>query len=303
MNGRINGPGMGGSAPLGLLGAIALGALGLGAPPPAHAGSAVIAPPPGTAAAPGQIVRAEFTQTAPGAGVQVRITVRKTATTLPACETTVSWPADASKLPHTGTTGQQCYRAGSNDLVACDSPEAMALSCDMKQDGMRRHINPLSYSAVPKPSGGHYDKTECVKDNTTGLIWEGKLNQSGHLRHYENTYTNLDNHQPGDASAYVATVNAQGLCGFSDWRLPTVRELQGLVDYSKPHPGPTIDTDWFPHTRADNDYGYWRGGYWTSESVAGVPAGAWLVYFHFGYVSYYLRYYDVGAVRLVRSSQ
>ncbi|RRD38923.1 DUF1566 domain-containing protein, partial [Comamonadaceae bacterium OH3737_COT-264] len=211
-------------------------------------------------------------------------------------------PPFVPKLPHTGTTDQQCYEAGSDALVACDSPEAIALSGAEKQDGMRRHINPMSYSAVPKPGGGHYDKTECVKDENTGLIWEGKLNQSGHLRHYENRYTNLDNHQPGDASAYVAAVNAQGLCGFNDWRLPTVRELQGLVDYSKPHPSPTIDTNWFPHTRAD-DYAYWWGGYWTSEPYAGNPAYAWYVHFGYGYVYGYHRGDVDGAVRLVRASQ
>ncbi|MDO4705709.1 MAG: DUF1566 domain-containing protein [Comamonadaceae bacterium] len=284
---RMKGAGMGGSASLGLLGAITLGTLGLGAPQPAHAGSAVIAPPPGTFAAPGQIVRAEFTQTAPGAGVQVRITVRKTGAAGPA------------KLPHTGTTDQQCYQVGSDDLVACDSPEAIALSGAEKQDGMRRHINPLSYSAVPNPAGGHYDKTECVKDNNTGLIWEGKLNQSGHLRHYENLYTNLGNDQPGDASAYVAAVNAQGLCGFSDWRLPTVRELQGLVDYGKPSPGPTIDTHWFPHTWA-SAWNY--GGTWASDSAAGNSARAWGV--NFGYGNAVGGGRDLRrAVRLVRASQ
>ncbi|WP_347486039.1 DUF1566 domain-containing protein [Vandammella animalimorsus] len=303
MIGRMKGPGMGGSAPLGLLGAIALGALGLGAPPPAHAGSAVIAPPPGTAAAPGQIVRAEFTQTAPGTGVQVRITVRKAATALPACETTVSWPADASKLPHTGITGQQCYRAGSDDLVACDSPEAMALSCDMKQDGMRRHINPMSYAHVPNPAGGHYDKTECVKDTVTGLIWEGKVDDSNHLRHYAKRYTNYGDGRARDTSEYVAQVNAQGLCGFNDWRLPTVRELQGLVDYSKPYPYPPINTDWFPHTWDDSNT-YWAA-HWASDSYASEPAYAWFVDFRHGATSWLERHsrgYIQGAVRLVRGA-
>ncbi|RMX00001.1 DUF1566 domain-containing protein [Allofranklinella schreckenbergeri] len=146
---------------------------------------------------------------------------------------------------------------------------------------MRRLIHPLSYSAVSNPAGGHYDKTECVKDNHTGLIWEGKVNQSGHLRHYANLYTNWDNNQPGDAGAYVAEVNTQGLCGFNDWRLPTVRELQGLVDYGKPSPGPTIDTHWFPHTWT-SAWNY--GGTWASDSAAGHSARAWGVNFGYGSV-------------------
>lgn len=108
------------------------------------------------------------------------------------------------------------------------------------------------------------------------------------------TYTNYGDGRAGDASAYVAAVNAQGLCGFTNWRLPTVTELQSLVDYGKPYPGPTIDTNWFPHT-----LGLF---YWTSESVAGAPVHVWGVSFDSGFV-------DGGnrggsqPVRLVRASQ
>ncbi|RMX01778.1 DUF1566 domain-containing protein [Allofranklinella schreckenbergeri] len=159
-------------------------------------------------------------------------------------------PSTSGKLPHSGTTGQQCYKKDSDDLVPCNSPEAVALSGAEKQDGMRGHINPMSYSFVPKSGGGHYDKTECVKDNVTGLIWEGKVNNSADRRHYQNLYSHEVSAVFPDVGSYLRHVNGIQLCGFNDWRLPTVYELQSLVDYSKPGRSlPAINTDWFPYTR------------------------------------------------------
>ena len=34
--------------------------------------------------------------------------------------------------------------------------------------------------------------------------------------------------------------------GFSDWRLPTIKELTHIVNYDIPYPGPTINTGYFP---------------------------------------------------------
>ena len=85
-------------------------------------------------------------------------------------------------LTDTGITSAQCYGEGSNTLVSCTSTEATSLNS--QQDGMvgRDVSNPdnndgklgFSYSLVPNSGGGTYDKTECVKDNITGLMWEGK---------------------------------------------------------------------------------------------------------------------------------
>ena len=48
------------------------------------------------------------------------------------------------------------------------------------------------FSLVANASvGGTYDLTECVKDNSTGLIWEGKPTSGD--RSTDNTYTNYDN--------------------------------------------------------------------------------------------------------------
>ena len=190
-----------------------------------------------------------------------------------------------SKLPHTGITPNQCYQADSNALVSCASDGAIALSGAGKQDGMYTNLNPMSYSLVDS-----YTKEECVKDNVTGLIWEGK--PASGTRAESVTYTNYGDGRAGDASAYVVAVNAQALCGYTDWRQPTVDELETLVDAGRTNPA--INTTWFPNTS-----GTW---YWTASPDVGSSNNAWNVSFSDGYVYYGLRYND-GHVRLVRASQ
>ncbi|WP_238945215.1 Lcl C-terminal domain-containing protein [Allofranklinella schreckenbergeri] len=197
----------------------------------------------------------------------------------------------APKLPHTGVTDQQCLQVGTDARVPCNSAQAIALSGAGNQDGMRAHINPMSYSEVPG-----YDRTECVKDNVTGLIWEGKVNIPGHLRHFELRYTNQGDGSAGDVSEYIQhVVNAKGLCGFHDWRLPTAEELHGLVDYSKSRWKVHINREWFPHTQ--------RERYWTSDAQSRDPSNtAWYINFNDGDVNDDSRSFSY-AVRLVRSGR
>ena len=143
------------------------------------------------------------------------------------------------------------------------------------------------YSLVAKASGGTYDKTECVKDSSTGLIWEGKT-ASGTARAGDSTYTNFDNPDsiqkltgghPAkptqaeiDASTnsmgYLQSVNDSALCGFTDWRLPDKLELFGIVDAGQ---NPTIDNAWFPSTES------WH--YWSSSPVVGYSGSVYTVHF------------------------
>ncbi|TXT38352.1 MAG: hypothetical protein FD135_2960 [Comamonadaceae bacterium] len=228
----------------------------------------------------------------------------------------------ASLLTDTGITASQCYAAGSNALTSCTSAAALALND--KQDGMlgRDVSTPdnadgklgFSYSTVPNPAGGSFAVTECVKDNITGLTWEGKTATgpragSATFTNYDSTaqaqfstgitFANMTFVNPSQAQidastnavGYKNAVNASALCGYTDWRLPTADELQSLVDYSVDTSRPTLDVTWFPNTP-----GY---VYWSASPYAGDVVGAWVVNFNYGRVVNYLRY-NAYHVRLVR---
>ncbi|MBK9359642.1 MAG: DUF1566 domain-containing protein [Rubrivivax sp.] len=190
----------------------------------------------------------------------------------------------AAKIPGTGITANQCYAAGSNALVACDSPGAVALNG--QQDGHRAGVNAMSYSLV-----GAYSKEECVRDDVTGLVWEGKT--SSGARAGTRRFANQGTVGTNDADGYVREVNDARLCGFSDWRLPTAIELQGLVNYGVPSPGPTISTTWFPNTTG--------AVYWTADGSAERSSEAWYVNFDYGSSSWSPRNL-LYAVRLVRGT-
>lgn len=149
------------------------------------------------------------------------------------------------------------------------------------------------YSLVFKGCNGSvaefYDKTECVKDYATGLIWEGKTTSG--LRNYTNVYTNYDSTtalQKRNDSYYIVptqaeindgtnsvgfknAVNASGLCGINNWRIPTKDELLSITKTSE---YPTIANSWFANTI---DWAHW-----TSSSHPSDEGFAWLVGFYDG---------------------
>ncbi len=150
----------------------------------------------------------------------------------------------------------------------------------------------------------------CVKDQVTGLTWEEKESDPQHPRYGGHTYRwwlEGEQHHGGytepsdsgtcgtpgcDTQSYLNWVNQNGLCGFTDWRLPTVVELSSIAVLSSVIPA--LDKNYFPNAPQPR--------FFTSQSLARDPSRAWYVYFSDGSVSATNKG-DASHVRLVRGGQ
>jgi hypothetical protein len=150
----------------------------------------------------------------------------------------------------------------------------------------------------------------CTRDNLTWLIWEVKTNDGG-LRHRNHTYTWYDPNSPDgipgtpnggscvgsdcDTTGFVEAVNARGLCGARDWRMPTVDELLSINHLGRVNPA--IDSTFFPNTPP---YWFWSStpeARYTDTGIAAFP-----VRFSYGGEGWGLKSYS-HRVRLVRSGR
>lgn len=211
-------------------------------------------------------------------------------------------------VPASGISSDQCYAQSSNKLVSCNDPTVKSLNAE--QDGARSSINTMGFGALTQGTNT-YSSSECVKDKLTGLLWEIKTADGG-LRDYQKTYTHFDSTtaaQKSDGSqatqaeidaednalTYVKEVNRLGLCGFTDWRLPTARELHSIVNYGLNDIA--IDKTVFINPPGNDDE------YWTSSSYQDNLGTDQALYVNF-YAGYVFSNYrdETLYVRLVRGS-
>lgn len=144
----------------------------------------------------------------------------------------------------------------------------------------------------------------CIRDNFTGLIWEIKTESTDNvpntsLRDNKNTYswmypdgsTGGENGVAADPlticpsvadcglETYVVEVNTNVFCGGSNWRVPTVTELQSIVNYSKGATTGAVDTAIFQDLPSAALLGHQF--FWTSETSAdgGGKQSSWVINF------------------------
>jgi uncharacterized repeat protein (TIGR01451 family) len=183
------------------------------------------------------------------------------------------------KLPDTGQT--KCYQAVSPYAeIPCPPP-----GDPLAQDGSYPK-NPLSYTDL----GGN-----MILDNNTGLIWQkcsAGQNSNATCSGTAATYNWYKASGTYDATYNPSSMNVCGALG-PGWRLPTKKELIGIVDYSIPYPGPTIKPIFT---------GTVSSVYWSSTTYASSPVFAWVVGFSGGGVDGDVKYGGY-YVRCVRSGQ
>jgi hypothetical protein len=136
----------------------------------------------------------------------------------------------------------------------------------------------------------------CTRDNVTGVTWETKTDDSQNLRYRGHRYTwystapdnggnagtagsfascnaTLGISTPCDTAHYVAAINAAALCGYTNWRLPTMHELLSIVHYGAS--SPPLDLGYFQDPIYDPNSPY--PGLWTGATAANDPSVAWNV--------------------------
>lgn len=189
-------------------------------------------------------------------------------------------------------------------ISGCDTPAALKpFVFDMTRLNQDGSVN----------DGKDYAKQPwaCVLDNQSGLVWEVKKTEPG-LHNINNTYSWHDSNNESnggyagkanggactgsncDTESYIMAVNAEKLCGYSGWYLPSRFELNTIVDANVFFPGPTLPKAFFPESLP--------GKYWTDTTFRTRRAGAWVWRFDHG-SDYVAEKSEALNVRLTRATQ
>ena len=141
---------------------------------------------------------------------------------------------------------------------------------------MRRIVLTILMMTLLLAAEGRFSRSDdgIVTDRQTGLQWQDDYSDNGGA---------VKSAKWIDAITYCENLS---LGGYSDWRLPNIRELLSITDRSREDPA--IDPVF---QSVASSY------YWSSTTVADGTDFAWYVNFYRGYS---FRYYDKNAIYYVR---
>jgi len=157
-----------------------------------------------------------------------------------------------------------CPAVSSGSVLAtgqttCYGKDGVEIPCDSKdwpgQDGFYRAGCPLEGRLVDNGDG-------TITDNCTGLMWQqntADLDGDGDI-------DKADRAKWQDALKYCEGLV---LAGHDDWRLPNIRELESILDYTRCEPaidpifGGVPDWYWSSSVRVEDTYWAWNVNFWS----------------------------------------
>ncbi|MEA2051052.1 MAG: DUF1566 domain-containing protein [Campylobacterota bacterium] len=131
-------------------------------------------------------------------------------------------------------------------------------------------------SSYTYPALQRDDTKEIVYDPSSKLIWQDNSAAKSTKRDWEG------------AKSYCRDLS---FASFSDWRLPTIKELESISDYSR-----------YPNAYKKGFKNFTSSSYWSSSPDVSNSSDAWLVYFKSGYSDYDGKS-SKGYVRCARAGQ
>ncbi|NVN90712.1 MAG: DUF1566 domain-containing protein [Desulfuromonadales bacterium] len=154
----------------------------------------------------------------------------------------INTASDAFNLPDSGQT--KCYQQV--------SPFKAEISCAGTGQDPEHIIHPMNYTD---------NGNGTIMDNNTGLMWQKCSVGQNNDATCSGTASALNWYQA--SGTFDATYNptSSGACG--SWRLPTVKELITIVDFSVPGPAANSNATFFPNTVSD---AYWLADEWSSNT-------------------------------------
>jgi len=141
------------------------------------------------------------------------------------------------------------------------------------------------------------DTARCVTDQLHNLTWQlspGEATEQVRVRWGGAGAEKTGEIFFDDWNALITQTSKESLCGYNDWRVPTVDELKTLLQPARGD-SPWINTEYFPDTLPE--------AYWSVSSYANYPEHGQTVHFGNGNSYYYHGYRgNPLLVRLVRGN-
>jgi len=155
--------------------------------------------------------------------------------------------AGTIQLPQTGQT--KCYDSAGTEITCAGTGQDGDIQAGVAWPNPRFTVN-----------------GDCVTDNLTGLMWAKNGNLSNGTRTWQ------------EALDFVASLNSSGgLCGYSDWCLPNINELESLVNADVSNLASWLNTQGFNNVQSNL--------YWSSTTAAWQTAYKWAILMEVGYIA------------------